>query len=362
MSYAVLPFETLLDSMLEDYRNRVQGANTAADTEIYIRCAVVAGAIWGLHNGLKYVENQAFPETSDDDNLDRWGNRYKLPRKAATQADDGEITIKGTSGTVVAAGLVYAHADGTTYTTTSGGTITLGALEVTAICDVAGTVGNKSEGIDILTCQSPPLGVDALGNISAEFTNGTDRESKAAYLERILARIRQGNAGGTLADYEQWALSVSGVAYAYALPLRRGAGTVDLAVFAADGSGNRISASSTIRTAVQAYIDSVRPVTADVAVPATTTVTVTASIQVILEDDVLLADVEPALLAAWNEAVYAVEPGGTLYLTKVIRAFAGVDGIADFTVLSPTGNTTTTVSSTVVQVLAPGALTVTEAP
>lgn len=357
MSYAPLDFDTILQAQLEDYRSRVQGANTAVDTEIYIRSAVVAGALWGLHNGLHYVENQIFPDTADEDNLDRWGATYDLPRKEATAADDGSLQLAGTNGTVVASGLVYAHEDGTTYTTTSGGTIALGVLVVTAICDDVGVVGNKSVATGVLTCASPPVGVNATADIAVEFTTGTDRETRGSYLPRVLARVQQGNAGGTDADYEQWAGAVDGVAFAYTLPLRRGPGTVDVAVFAADADGNRIAASATIRNNCKAYLDTLRPITADVMVPATTDVPVTGSVEYVLEDDYEAADVEPELDAAWGAVVRAVEPGGTLYLTKIIRAFAGVAGIADFTLLTPAANTPSVVSSTTVQVLTPGALT-----
>lgn len=360
MSYAPLSFEDILEDMLVDWRNRVPGADTSDDGEIYVRCAVTAGAVWGLHHGLKYVENQIFPDTADSDNLERWAATYEITRKAAAAANDGQITLAGTNGTIVAVGLVGAHADGTTYTTTSGGTIAAGVLVVTAACDEAGTVGNKSVGTDILTIQAPPVGVNALASITTAFANGSDEETDAALLARVLVRVRKGNAGGTASDYEQWALTIQGCDFAYALPLRRGAGTVDVAVCSADASGNRIAASAAVRAAVLAYIDTVRPVTASCEAPVITTVLVAVTVALtVLDDGLEVADVSEDVRAAIQAAIYAVEPGGTLYLTQLMRAIAGVEGVIDFTISLPLVNTPSSVTSTLVQVLAPGVLTVT---
>ena len=361
MSYAPLTFAEILASILADWRNRENGIDTSKASEVYIRSAVVAGALWGAHAGLERVEDQIFPDTADSDNLVRWATTYGLERKAAAAATDGEIAITGVNGTVIAIGaLTLAHDDGTTYTNTAGGTIAAGNLEMAASCNQVGIVGNKSEGTDVLTVQSPPAGVDADANITAQFTNGTDEETDTALLVRLLNRIRLGNAGGTANDYEQWALSVSAVAFAYALPLRRGAGTADVAVFAADVDGNRDTASSAIRTAALDYINTVRPVTADVQVPATTNVPVNVTVTLtVLDDGVVAADVEDAVVAAIEDAIRAVEPGDSLYLTRLMRAISAVDGVIDFTIVTPVANTPSTVSSSVVQVLTVGTITVT---
>lgn len=358
MAYEPLDFDDILQALLDDYRNRVPGADVSADSDPYIRCAVVAGAIWGLHYGLKYVEDQVFPDSADTDNLERHAATYEITRKAAVVADDGEIRLTGTESTVVASGLTVAHEDGTTYTTTSGGTITGGILDVTADCDTAGTIGNKSGGQD-LTVQSPPAGVDSAAEVVTAFEAGADEETDAALLARLLVRIRQGNAGGTASDYEQWALSVAGCAFAYALPLRRGAGTVDVAICQADSEGVRTNPSASLRTAVLAYIDTVRPVTADVQVPVLTWVGIDVDVTLtVLDDGVEVADVTDAVTTAIEEVINAVEPGGTFYLTGLMRAISLVDGVIDFTISDPVANVVLTADDTIVEISEPGTITV----
>ncbi|WP_413462564.1 baseplate J/gp47 family protein [Kingella kingae] len=46
--------------------------------------------------------------------------------------------------------------------------------------------------------------------------------------------MRRPPAGGNQYDYKNWALSVDGVSSAYVYPLRRGLGTVDIAITSGD--------------------------------------------------------------------------------------------------------------------------------
>lgn len=360
MAYSPPTFDEILTAILDDYRNRVDGADVSADTEIYRRAAVTAGAIWALSYGLVYVENQIFPNTSDTANLERHAGLYGYTRKAAEPATDGTITLTGTNTTVVSAGLSLSHTDGTTYTTTTGGTITGGQLVVNAEADEGGLEGNKSVGVS-LTVQSPPAGVDATATIATAFTDGTAVETDAQLLARLLQRIRQGNAGGTASDYELWSLEVAGVIEATCLPLRRGPGTVSVAVFQDDGSGYREGADATLRGEVLAYLDTVRPVCADVDVPELTENTTNCEVAyLVLDDGYVLADVEAEMEAAWRAAVRATAPGGTLSRVQITRALASVEGVANFTLDTPISDVTTTVSSSLVEYLAPGTFSASE--
>ena len=82
-------------------------------------------------------------------------------------------------------------------------------------------------------------------------------KSDSSLLERLLEIIRRPPAGGNRYDYRIWALSVDGVDAAYVYPLRRGLGTVDIAIT----SNNEVPSDETVQRC-QTYIDDVRPVTA----------------------------------------------------------------------------------------------------
>ncbi|HND29733.1 MAG TPA: baseplate J/gp47 family protein, partial [Myxococcota bacterium] len=206
--YQPLSFEEIRANILAEYRNKIAGADISVGSEIYARASVFAAGCSLLSYGLVYVERQIFPDTADTGNLEHHAALYDLERKEPTAAT-GQILLTGTNGTVVSSGLTLVHADGTEFTTTSGGTIASGELAVNAAAAV-GSAGNRITG-DALTVQSPPAGVDAEAEVSGDFSGGTDDETDDALRARVLARMRAGNAGGRASDYEQWALAIDGV-------------------------------------------------------------------------------------------------------------------------------------------------------
>lgn len=355
-SYAPPGVGDIAQAILDSYRNLMPGADTRSDGELYRRAQITAGAVWQVMWGIRWMEDQFFITSADGDHLRRWAAIYDITPLEPTVADDGALLLTGTNGTVVSAGIVAAALDGTLYTTTSGGTITDGELLVTAEAQEAGRVGNRVEG-DELTVQSPPTGVDLTATVDTAFTDGTDAETNTALRERVLARVRAGNAGGTASDYEQWARAVPGVRFATCLPLRRGAGTVDVAVFGEDGDGRRALPSDDLRADVLAALELERPVCADVGVPVLVEVLVNVVLaDLVLDDGLEVDDVRPALEAAHKDVVAAVPPGGTLYRVQAIRALAAVEGVATFTLTSPSADVVSALSTTTVEVLMPGTL------
>jgi uncharacterized phage protein gp47/JayE len=66
-------FNDLLNAILTDYRNQVDGDGKAIDTaegsEAFIRAACHASALWGLYRMQNYIADQIFPDSSDAANL-----------------------------------------------------------------------------------------------------------------------------------------------------------------------------------------------------------------------------------------------------------------------------------------------------
>lgn len=359
MSYSPPSIDAIHLQLLVEYRNLINGADVSSDSEIYARAMVAAGAAAQISYGLKYVERQIFPDTADSDNLDRHAGLYGLERKDPTAATGGIVRLTGTNGTVVAAGLTLYHDDGTEFVTTTGGTITLGSLQVSAEAVTEGTDGNKAAG-DELTVQSPPAGVDSTASVWLEFSGGTDEESDAELLARVLTRMRAGNAGGTHTDYEQWALEVDGVYWADTLELRLGPGTVSVAVFSEGAGGVRTPGNGALRSAVSNYLETVRPVCAEVDVPLVTEVALDVTITDLEAEAGFDADdVKTDVEAAIPEWIYELTTGDTAYLSQLGRAIASVDGVKDYTITAPTANQTVTVDSSTVEIFKPGTISVT---
>lgn len=162
---------------------------------------------------------------------------------------------------------------------------------------------------------------------------GTDRESDASLLARLLEIIRRPPAGGNRYDYKNWALSVDGVTSAYVYPLRRGLGTVDIAITSADG----VPSEETVRR-VQAYIDEMRPVTAKNALVLKPTVTaVPVTVQVKL-DGIDLDEAKRRIRTALKEYFDTLIPGDGLTVSQIEAAISNVDGVIDRRLTAPTAN------------------------
>lgn len=358
MAYQPLSFDDFRQQLLDEYRNKVPGADVSDDSEIYARASMGAAIGGLLMYGLRYIEDQVFPDSADTANLERHAGLYAITRKSATAAGAGKFELTGVDTTVVSSGLTLTHEDGTEFVTTSGGTITGGVLEVDLDAVTTGTVGNKVAG-DELTVQSPPTGVDSTGDVTVDLDGGTDDETDAELAARVLERMRQGNAGGTHTDYEQWALAIDGVVQAHTLEQRRGPGTVSVAVYSVDVDGNREPANSALRTAVYDAIELLRPVCVDLDVPAVSEVTLDVTVDALeVEPGFDSAEVTTNVEEAIEAYIFALETGATSYLTQLGRAIATVAGVRDYTLTTPVANTSPTLDSSTVEVLVPGTVTV----
>lgn len=155
-----------------------------------------------------------------------------ISRKAATTAV-GTITASGNVGAPAVAGLVI-NVGSLSYTTTAAGKVgSDGTVVIPAIASTSGAAGNTTA-TAVGTFASAPFGFDSTATISV-MAGGTDRETDAEMLARLLELIRRPPAGGNKYDYKRWAMSVTGVTSAYVYPLRRGLGAVDVVITSANG-------------------------------------------------------------------------------------------------------------------------------
>jgi uncharacterized phage protein gp47/JayE len=216
---------------------------------------------------LRYVDwlaNQLLPDTAEQAWLDRHGVLWlknadgSKGRKGATFAS-GSGTATGTPGAPIAANaqltannVLYVVSDATAIAQDGQVIVNLQSL-------TTGTAADLAPG-DLLTWVVALPGVD--GVVTAVQVSGADAESDDELRARILKRIQEPPMGGDATDYEQWALAVPGVTRAWASPNEQGVGTMALRFMMDDvraDQGGFPNASDV--AAVQAYLDSVRPVT-----------------------------------------------------------------------------------------------------
>lgn len=233
---------------------------------------IAAGMSGPLHESRTHtaeLADEAFPQTAgvgdpSFESLVEHARRHigdPHPATPATGLAEGTGAFKctGLAASAWSSGDTFVHrATSQRYETTSAGSIAVGQTSafVPVRALTAGDAGALVDGETVLW-ESPPVGVDATAIVDGDMEGGTEAETREEYLARYLDYVRNPSAGGTAKDFEQWALSVTGVGIAAAFPNRRELGTCDVAVL--DPEGDPVSAA--VLADVQDKLDEERPCT-----------------------------------------------------------------------------------------------------
>ncbi|WP_274571548.1 baseplate J/gp47 family protein [Neisseria leonii] len=321
-------FDEIRDAVLRDTRSLDPTADISADSDHFVHASRLASCAVGQYAHQVWMAQQIFPDTADSEYLERHASLRGLRRRSPTTAA-GSAVICGNVGAHVPAG-TQIRAGSRFYRTTEAAQIgSDGQTEVPIIADTAGSAANATDTAGQL--MAPSAGVSADCRIQA--AGGTDTENDASLLSRLLELIRRPPAGGNRNDYKNWALNVDGVTSAYVYPLRRGLGTVDIAVTSAGGMP-----SDEVIGRVQAYIDEMRPVTAKSSLvfkPDVTTVPVTVQVRT---DGIDLPTAKERIETALTEYFNTLIPGDGLIVSQIEAAISNADGIADRRLTSPAAN------------------------
>jgi len=323
-------FDTIRAAVLRDTQSLMPDADISPDSDHYVHASRLASCATGQYAHQTWITRQIFPDTADTAYLERHAALRGITRRAATRAG-GTATITGTAGAVLAAGAQIKLGNrfyATAAEATIGGDLT---ARVPVVAAEPGVQGN----CEAVAAQLMAAGAGIGSDVVLSATGGTDAETDASLLSRLLEHIRRPPAGGNRHDYKNWALSVDGVSSAYVYPLRRGLGTVDVAVT----SANNLPSAATL-AAVQAHIDAVRPVTAkNVRVLAPDITRVDVHVQIKLGGADWAAaqrDVQAALDAYFD----ALIPADDVVVSQLEAVISNVAGVADRVLLAPRANLT----------------------
>lgn len=352
MSFDVDTQAQLRAAITKALRNTLDGVDVSPHSDEYLKAAALAHVMEGLSKKLRWTSEQIFPDSSDDDILDRHAALYEIERKDPTKAS-GTAKFSGTPGASVPIGVKFTKADGKEYATTAAGVIAgSGTADVAAEASEAGADGNCEAG-ESFTLSSPPGGIDSTAEAAEDFTGGTDEETSAALLARLLDRIQYPPAGGTASDWVQWAMEVDGVYLAWAHPLVRGPGTIDVTIVTLGSGGHLDLPDATLLTNVETYLESQRPVTTkDFQV-----VNPDKKWTVITIDDLEVVDgydgatVADAVEDALEDLFDSYATGETLYLHQLYATISGVAGVKNFTLTAPAADVEPEVSSVKIEIV-----------
>ncbi|CAM5772022.1 hypothetical protein LMIY3S_03704 [Labrys miyagiensis] len=208
---------------------------------------------------IDWLSRQLLPDTAESEWLVRQANIWlKRGRKQATYSS-GEAAFTGTVGFPVPAGTPLT-AGNILFETAEGITLGTGPTNAPIVAQVGGASGNLDPGSTLSLAEAIP-GVTGTATV-VSLAGGVDAESDDELRIRVLDRIQQPPMGGDANDYVAWAMSVPGVTRAWCAPNEQGVGTVTLRFMMDDlrATTDGFPLDEDIAT-VQAYLDTVRPVT-----------------------------------------------------------------------------------------------------
>jgi uncharacterized phage protein gp47/JayE len=343
-------FQQIRDDLLRDIRNQLPDADIGSDSDYFARASSVASVAEGIYQHQSWIVRQIFPDTADTDYLELHARTRNLTRKPATIAT-GIVSLTGSPDAILPAGAELRGETVSVKTTAAAILDQHGQATVAIIANLTGTGGNLLSSAEV-ELVSAPMGINSRAVVKT-LTGGTDAETDASLLARLLDIIRRPPAGGNKYDYRRWALEVPGVTNAFVYPLRRGLGTVDIAITSADGLP-----SDDIIKAVQEHIDDVRPVTAKsslVLAPALRTVDFV--VEVILEG-ITLEAVNREISKVIADAVGRLAPGEPLIRSQIEMRISLIPGIRDRRLIEPADNIIAQVDKNHLEWLRTGDITV----
>lgn len=238
----------------------------------------IGGVSHTLHGHIDYaIKSKFFPDTGDEPTVTRWGVLFNLPRLEAQYAEI-IIDVTGTTGgSVVGGSTVYVRADGTEYTVKDSVVVPAATtVPVTIVANEPGADANMDVS-DEVELQSAIAGIESTGVVTGTDVAGTDEEDLEAYRTRVLERLQDPPAGGTVNDYIAFAKTVIGVTRVWVLPNFLGQGTVGL-TFVRDDEDPIIPDASEVQE-VQEAVLALQPINADLTTFAPTAYPMNPSIQ-----------------------------------------------------------------------------------
>lgn len=331
-----MPFNTpTLSELISRAQADLSGDEGLRHSDAQVAARVQAGAHFGLYGHQKWIADQLLPDTCEEEMLLRLAAlrpiRDRLPAVAAT----GAASFAGAVGAVLDAGTLLQRDDGVLIRVAEDVTLTAAAGVAVLEAVDAGVLGNTAAGAK-LKLVSPVLGiVDGFTVTGDGLTGGTDQESIDALRVRVIRSYRQLPHGGNADDYVTWALEVPGVTRAWQRRHWVGPGTVGVFIMR-DGDPDPFPNAAALAEA-KAYIETLRPTTAELYVMAPAPKLVAYQIALTPDSSATRASVEASLRDLhYRES----EPGVTLLRTHIAEAISGSAGERDHNLIAPAADVT----------------------
>lgn len=340
MAYQRPSLAEIINRKTTDLDSRLQGLAAPMRRRVFNALLRASAAIeHGLYGFINWLSLQVVPAKADEEYLKLHADWNGVPRLGA-EFSTGSVTVTGTG--IVEAGSLLQRTDGVQYEVITEAVIS-GSSPVDVKCITAGQIGNITA-TSTLTFVVPVPGVQSTITASGgDVSGGADIESIDAWRARFQEKVQQPPHGGALNDYVQWAKEVPGVTRVWPKGNWLGAGTVGV-FFVRDNDATLIPDAGEVET-VQAYLDSVRPVTANVTAIAPVAAEQDLTISLSPNTSVVQAAVTAELADLFSREA-EVEDGtgsGTMLISRIREAVSIAAGESDNAVTVPAGNITISV-------------------
>lgn len=294
--------------------------------------APVSFELWRVLMTMGELISAFYVDENSGPYLDEHAAMLGLTRREGAAAT-AEIAFAGNDGVVVPAGTAFFTEDGLQFDLDADVTLESGMGTGTLTASEIGEAYNVDEG-EIVSIGTSIAGLSEFTASAAE--GGAEAESDASLFARIEFRRQSPTTSGNENHYKQWALSCEGVGAVWVNRLWNGPGTVRVLIAGYDLK----PVDDAIVEACAAYIETQRPVGAEVTVVSVAGTPINVSATLTLEAGVSTEMVQDAFSEALT--AYFLETGEKLAVVHYHRVAAilmGVDGVTDYDDLLVAGGT-----------------------
>jgi len=315
-----------------------QAISRAVRSPVGVLSAIIrnnALTLYENHLHLRWWGDQYFPDTAENEYLERHASIWGIFRRPATKAV-GYAVFSGTTGTVIPAEFEMTTPSGEIVMTQEAETIDDTATVMIAVMAQNAGIEANTAPDSILKSVSVLSGLEHIVLDKEGLNGGTLVETDTSLRERVIEKIRQPAHGGASFDYPVWIQNSFPAAKVAVVSSWTGLGSVGVIVAMGSKTIPRIPTEAELQ-AMQTYINTVKPVTAEVYVR-----------PVILTEQPLEIELSPDTSTVRRSVSSAVstffaresEIGGILYYSRLSEAISSATGEYSHRLIKPAQNMT----------------------
>lgn len=340
--------ETIKASILERIGTELQTREGSYTNDLL---SPVSFELWRWCMTLEELVHAFYVDGNSGSYLDKHAALLGLVRKLGTKAR-AVIRFTGRDGVTVPAGTAFFDVEGLEYDLLYDAVIRDGEAEGYLQAAETGERYNAGAGEITRILRNIP-GLESWTNEAAQ--GGTDPESDGTLFERIDYRRKNPSTSGNEHHYVEWALACDGVGAAKVTGLWAGPGTVRVLLVGYD----RQPVDQAVVDAAAAYIQTQRPVGADVTVMSAASTPISVSAAVTLAPGADLEVVRGDFVSKLDTYLKELSfESYVVYVSRIASLLMDVEGVLDYTELTINGGAANVaIAETAVPVIGEVALT-----